>query len=219
MALLCENRTKGTVMESRISKGELTRGRILDLAEEAVLQKGFAATSIDELIAAAEITKSGFFYHFKDKAHLAKEMFQRYLEREDEIFEELEGRADELSDDPLHSTLILIKLFAEMFENIPKNHPGCLVAVYCYQHQLFNDEIRELNVASLLRWRNVYRTRLDRIIEKYPVENVDLEALSDLALTFVEGGIILSKTLDDRELLPRQMLLFRDYIRRIFSPV
>ena len=32
-------------------KGEETRARILDIAEAAVLAKGFGATSIDELIA------------------------------------------------------------------------------------------------------------------------------------------------------------------------
>ena len=56
------------------SKGEQTRKRIMDLAQDAVLQKGFAATSIDEIIAEAGITKSGFFYHFRDKNDLAKAM-------------------------------------------------------------------------------------------------------------------------------------------------
>ena len=46
-------------------RGSDTRDRLLSLAEAAVLEKGFASTSIDELIAAAGITKSGFFYHFK----------------------------------------------------------------------------------------------------------------------------------------------------------
>ena len=49
-----------------------TRARILEVAEGAVLAKGFAATSIEEIIAAVGITKSGFFYHFKDKSTLAK---------------------------------------------------------------------------------------------------------------------------------------------------
>lgn len=44
-------------------KGEETRTRILDVAEAAVLQKGFGGTSIEELIAETGITKSGFFYH------------------------------------------------------------------------------------------------------------------------------------------------------------
>jgi TetR/AcrR family transcriptional repressor of nem operon len=39
-----------------------TRARILAVAESAVLAKGFASTSIDEIVAAVGITKSGFFY-------------------------------------------------------------------------------------------------------------------------------------------------------------
>ena len=42
-------------------KGNATRERLLDAAESAILEKGFAATSIDELHAATGITKSGFF--------------------------------------------------------------------------------------------------------------------------------------------------------------
>ena len=53
-------------------KGSDTRERLLAVAEAAVLEKGFAATSIEELIAAVGITKSGFFYHFPDKGALAK---------------------------------------------------------------------------------------------------------------------------------------------------
>jgi AcrR family transcriptional regulator len=36
----------------------------MDAAEVAVLAKGFSSTSIEELIAAVGISKSGFFYHF-----------------------------------------------------------------------------------------------------------------------------------------------------------
>ena len=40
-----------TLSESLPRRGADTRERLLDLAEAAVLEKGFAATSIDELIA------------------------------------------------------------------------------------------------------------------------------------------------------------------------
>ena len=50
-----------------VSRGEQTRDRIMDVAEASVLAKGFAATSIDEILYEAGITKSGFFYHFRDK--------------------------------------------------------------------------------------------------------------------------------------------------------
>ena len=69
---------------SRRAKGEATRQRLLEIAQASVLAKGFAATSIDEVIAEAGITKSGFFYHFRDKNELARAMLQRYVEENDE---------------------------------------------------------------------------------------------------------------------------------------
>jgi AcrR family transcriptional regulator len=48
----------------RVARGEQTRDRIMNIAEASVLAKGFAATSIDEILFEAGITKSGFLYHF-----------------------------------------------------------------------------------------------------------------------------------------------------------
>ncbi len=48
----------------------------------AVLAKGFAVTSIEEIITAVGITKSGFFYHFADKGDLAKALLQRYIDHD-----------------------------------------------------------------------------------------------------------------------------------------
>src|SRR4051812_19903083 len=83
------------------TKGARTRERILDLAEDAVIHKGFAATSIEELVEAAGITKSGFFYHFRDKNDLARQLLTRYIAEDRAIFDELMARARALSDDPL----------------------------------------------------------------------------------------------------------------------
>ena len=110
------------------------RQQILDIAEQAVLEKGFNGTSIDELIAAVGISKSGFFYHFKGKSELAAALLERYIATENEIFAGIEQRASELIDDPLQRFLVGLKLLAEVFEDMPNGHPGCLVASVCY-HQ------------------------------------------------------------------------------------
>ena len=96
-------------------KGSDTRTRILELAEAAVLEKGFAATSIDELIAGVGITKSGFFYHFKDKHDLARQLVERHAAESEAFLEQMAARARELSDDPLHSFLIFLISTAVLF--------------------------------------------------------------------------------------------------------
>ena len=207
------------MLDTPIRKGRATRERILDLAESAVLAKGFAATSIDELIAAAGLTKSGFFYHFRDKADLAKALIVRYLERDAEVLDGLFRRGDELHDDPLHGFLVGLKLFAEMMANLPEVHPGCLAASFAYQDQIFNREIRDLNAAGLLAWRHRFHERFLLIAERYPPRpEVDLEALADMAASVVEGGMIVGRALRDGSILPRQVMLYRDYVRGVFAP-
>ena len=208
------------MLETPLRKGTDTRERLLALAEQAVLAKGFAATSIEELIVAAGITKSGFFYHFHDKGELAKALLLRYLAQDRVVLDNIFRRGDELNEDPLHGFLVGLKLFAEMMANLPEAHPGCLAASFCYQDHLFSQEIRALNAEGLLAWRRRFRERLDLIAARYPPRtDVDLDALADMASTLVEGGLILGRALRDVAILPKQVLLYRDFVRGIFLGV
>jgi TetR/AcrR family transcriptional repressor of nem operon len=200
-------------------KGGDTRERLLDAAESAVLAKGFAGTSIDELIAAVGITKSGFFYHFRDKGALARALLVRYVERENALFNELFRRADELNEDPLHGFLVGLRMLAETLADLPNGHPGCLVASYCYQDRLFDRDVRELNTAAVLGWRRRFRERIERIAAAYPPRlKVGLDDLADMLSVVADGGIILSKVVDDPGALPRQVMLYRDFVRLVFAP-
>lgn len=204
-------------MQEQTTKRSETRERILDAAESAVLEKGFAGTSIDELIAAVGITKSGFFYHFKDKGELAKSLLDRYIEREDRLFDDVFNRARELNEDPLHGFLVGLKMLAEIMADLPNGHPGCLVASYCYQDRLFDREVRELNTSAVLSWRKRFRVQLEKIAERYPLRiDVSIDDLADMLPVIADGGIILSKVLHDKDVLPRQVMLYREFVRAIF---
>ena len=206
------------MLENSRRKGDDTREAILTVAEAAVLAKGFSATSIDEIIAAVGITKSGFFYHFKDKGALAKGLLLRYLAQDKQVLDQIFSRADELNSDPLHGFLVALKLFAEMMANLPAAHPGCLAASFAYQDQLFNREIRTLNADGILAWRTRFRGKIVAIAERYPPKQpVDVDALADMATTLVEGGLIVGRVLQDVTVLPRQILLYRDFIRGLFA--
>ncbi|HRK64444.1 MAG TPA: TetR/AcrR family transcriptional regulator [Terricaulis sp.] len=203
-----------------LTKGEQTRERLMDIAQEAVLHKGFANTSIEEIICEAGITKSGFFYHFRDKNDLAKALMTRYLDSEWKVFDDLFKQADELSEDPLHSFLIFLKLFADVMADMPNGHPGCLVASYVYQDFLFSADVRAMTTEGHQIWRARFRERLDRIAERYPPKvEVNLDDMADLLSSVADGGIILSKSLHDPSILPRQILQYRNYIKLVFQGV
>lgn len=202
-----------------MGKGSDTRSRILDIAEEAVLAKGFDATSIDEIVAAAEITKSGFFYHFSDKNALALALIERYIEVENQLFDDLWARARELSDDPLQAGLIGLKLLAELLEDMPNGHPGCLVASAAYQDRLFNADVREANRRAVLGWRARFREIFEEILALYPPrEPVDIDALSDMVNTVVEGGLVMNRALNDPRAVVGQLMLLRTFLKNLFLP-
>ena len=200
------------------SKGERTRARIMDLAYESIVEKGFAATSIEELVEAAGITKSGFFYHFKDKNDLARELFERFLDEDKAILDTLEHRARELSDDPLQSFLIFLNIYAQMMDDMDMLHPGCMVATVTYQERMFDAEVKQMNVDYLLKMRGRFVRWLDDIVAKYPpASEIVVEDLADLLNVVVEGAIIQSKALKDPGLMGRQTRLYRQHVKMLFG--
>lgn len=201
-----------------MEKGQATRERLLDITEKSVLRKGFGATSIEEVIAEAGITKSGFLYHFSNKNALARALLLRYMTREDSLLDDVFARGRELTDDPLQGFLVGLKLLAEIMEDLPQAHPGCLVATYCYQESLFDRDVRELNRQIVLGWRERFRTLLDAIYERYePTDAVDPDALADMVSAVIEGGLVLGRATGERAILPNQLLLLRSYIKLLFQ--
>jgi len=194
-----------------------TRERLLEVAEAAVLAKGFSATSIEELIAAVGITKGGFFYHFKDKAELARALMLRYLDHDRQVLDDIFTRGDATDADPLKGFLAGLTLFADTLAQLKEAHPGCLAASFTYQDQLFDHEVRALNAEGILAWRQRFRVRFDLIAATRPPQpSIDLDALADMAATLVEGGLILGRALGDAAILPKQVLLYRDFVQAIF---
>lgn len=201
-----------------MSRGAETRQRIMDVAQVSVLAKGFDATSIDEIVANANITKSGFFYHFRDKNALAAALIDRHIEVEDQLFDDLLARARDLTDDPLQVVLIGLKLLAELIEDMPNGHPGCVVATAAYQDRLFNQDVRAANQRAVLGWRKRFREMFDDVVVAYPPrDDVNLDHLADMVTAVVEGGIVTARALGDPAVTVQQVLLLRSYVKLLFT--
>jgi AcrR family transcriptional regulator len=219
MARQLVEKTAPQVQSEPPSKGERTRQRLLDLAYDSLIRKGFAATSIEELVEAAGITKSGFFYHFKDKRDLARQLIERHSDENVAFLDGMVRRARELSDDPLHSFLIFLKFYAEAMEELVELHPGCFVATVSFQDLSFDREMRKMNSDNVLAWRALFVTWLEEIAEVHPPRGgLQAADFADAILAFTYGGMTLAKTLEDPAAISKQALLFRETIRLHFQP-
>lgn len=196
------------------------RDKLLTAAEFAILEKGVAATSIDELIAEVGITKSGFFYHFQNKSALVHALLQRHLKEEEAWFEQLFLRASRTSDDPLESFLTFLRFLTEDMQNLPNVHPGCLISACCYQERLFEGDVHDIAAENLLCWRRRFRGELAAIEAVHPLQiPVDLDALADTLTALIDGAIILSKVVREKDVLPNQVTIYSQFIRAAFNGI
>lgn len=62
-----------------MSKAAATRLHILQQAFGLVYRNGYQATSVDDIIAAAQLTKGAFFYHFKTKDDMGLAMINEVM--------------------------------------------------------------------------------------------------------------------------------------------
>lgn len=196
------------------------RDRILEVAHDAIIAKGFDATSIEEIAAAVDISRAGFFYHFPDKNALARALIERQIVEEGEMLQDMINRAAELSDDPLQQILIIMRLMAERYVEIPGGYVGCILASATYQDRLFDAEVRAANRRAILAWRDRFRPFFERVAERHPPqEPVDAGEMADMLNSIIEGGMILSRGIGDPQVLVQQVLLARQMVKLLYQPV
>lgn len=96
----------------RARYSEATKRTLVDVAQELFTTQGFAATSLDAIVAGAEVTKGAVYHHFSGKQALFEAVFDR-LERAASVTirEALEAQRD-----PWQRALAGLRAFLDVVE-------------------------------------------------------------------------------------------------------
>ncbi len=198
--------------------GAQTRERILDGAERVVLDRGLAATSIDEILTETQTSKGAFFHHFPSKNHLARALVERYAANDVAFLEEFMGRAEAASDDPAIQMVEFIRLFEDAADEMVSQQPSCLYVSYIYDRQLFEDGTNDLIVGAVRAWRERLAEKLRQAAEVHPPSvPVDPDTLADHVFATFEGAFMLTRAMSDPDLMRRQLELVRRYVALLFD--
>jgi TetR/AcrR family transcriptional regulator, transcriptional repressor for nem operon len=198
--------------------GAKTRTLIMDAAQELVLQQGFAATSIEQILARIGITKGAFFYHFNSKGDLALALVERYAALDAEHLERTLDRAERLARDPLQQVLIFVGLLQEEAQALTEPFAGCLYASYCYEAQLFDERTFGVVRAGMADWRARFSARLQAAIDRRrPRLLTTADQLSGMILAIFEGSFVLAKILAEPQFIAEQLGQYRNYLELLFA--
>lgn len=199
--------------------GSITRNKIMDAAQQLVLDVGLTGTSVEKVIDGAGVTKGTFFYHFKTKHDLAAALIERYAEEDRHHFVGFMDKAEQLARDPLQQLLIFIGLFIEMTEKLEDPFPGCLYAAYCYQSGAISKEALGQVARMMHFWRERLCYKLEAVSGLYPPRiEVSRHHVADHVLTTFEGAFILSKVMREPKLAAEQLVQCRNYLELLYSP-
>lgn len=156
-------------MNKKQLQSELTKKRIADAARLLFIQKGYKATSIEDIVEVTGSSKGNIYYHFKSKEGLFlylveewdRDWEQKWLEKESKFhttIDKLHGIAEQLVLDDLNHPLT--KAADEFFNNEEKSSDvEQRVAEMVARHLKFNEkliregmetgEFKQANVESL----------------------------------------------------------------------
>jgi AcrR family transcriptional regulator len=69
-----------TLRRPRTKPAEIRREELMDAAQALFLGKGFYATSVDEIVRAADVAKGTFYFYFKTKDDVLQALRARFVE-------------------------------------------------------------------------------------------------------------------------------------------
>jgi TetR/AcrR family transcriptional regulator, transcriptional repressor for nem operon len=198
--------------------GTATRERILDAAQRIVLERGFAATSVDAVLAEAPATKGAFFHHFPSKNDLGRALLERYATADERLLDDFMAAAEAESSDPAEQLVAFVRHFEQTADELAPAQPGCLFVSFIYESQLAGDGENDLIASSIRQWRTRLLEKLEAAAEVHPPAiAIDLPSLADQVFTTFEGGFILARAMHDHSHLRAQLAHLRHYLELLFG--
>ena len=197
--------------------GTATRERILQTAERLMIEQGYNATSLDQVIAESSSSKGAFFHHFGSKSDLGLQLVERYAAN-DLVYLDAGLTAVAGIDAPVDRLLEFVRFYEDRADDLMSEQSGCLYATVLAERELTGSEVNDLVAAATLAWRRAVAELVAAALEARGggvAEDVDPDVVADHLYTTFEGGFILCRTFDDPSAMRSQLRVFRQLLQAL----
>lgn len=197
---------------TRVPRGE-ARARLIEAARSLVRRKGFAATSVDDLCAAAGVTKGAFFHHFPSKEALGVALIDDWTQMTGVMFA---SHPYNFKDDPLDRVFAYIDLRRELLGQ-PLPEFTCVAGTTVQEAYESSPPIRAAAERSIRSGFAHVLPHLEAALKAHPVAGVTADALAQQFQVAVQGGIILAKALNSSAPAREALDQLERYLRLLFG--
>ncbi len=189
------------------------RGRLLAAAISLIRCKGYAATTVDQLCAAASVTKGAFFHHFPTKEALGVAAADQWSAHAAARF----GAASYHQEPtPLGRVLAYIDMRRELITG-PAEAFSCVAGTMAQETFLSSPAIRDACGASITSTAGLLEGDIAAAINECGVAGVDAHSLALHVQAVIQGGFILAKATGNPELARESVAHLRRYFELLFA--
>jgi AcrR family transcriptional regulator len=182
-------------VEPLTKKGRATRDRVLETATALVFEHGVAGTTLDDVRAAANVSKSQLYHYFTDKDDLVHAVIDRTI---DEVLDAQPALAD------LSSWTAIASWFDDLvtLQVARKAVGGCPIGSLAGELAETDERARRELAVGYDRWEQPLREGLEKMRAAGKLRrNADPTRLATAALAAIQGGLVLTQTRRDPEQL------------------
>ena len=197
----------------RAARGS-ARAALIAAAHKTVRKQGYAATTVDQICAAAGVTKGAFFHHFASKEALAIAAAEAWTERARPMFEMAPHNRLE---DPLDRLLGHIDFRFSMLHG-PVDGFICFIGTMVQDAYATSEPIRLACEASIAAYCNALAPDIEAAIDAYGAPpGVTAMDLARHVQSVLQGGFVLAKTTNDSAIARESVAHLRRYVLMLFG--
>ncbi len=201
------------MLKTRAERGT-ARIRLLDAAVDVIRTQGYNATTVDDLCAAAGVTKGAFFHHFHSKTALAVAAADHWSTTTGELFSSadyherstptervlgyLDFRRNLIGDDPAKFSCLVGTMTQETFATYPDIRDACGQSILAHAQRLEADIDAALTADA-------------------KADGITAASLAIHMQVVIQGAFILSKAADDPSLAVDSIDHLRRYVTTLLD--
>ena len=190
-----------------------TRDRLIHSARYLFWERGFAGTSMADLLAHADVNSGSFYHFFESKEALLREVLEGYLHA---LRPMVVDPAFAQTDEPVERIFAILAGYRGRILQTGCRY-GCPLGRLALEIDPENRPAHKLIAENFQGWITAVRECIDQIKPRLP-KNTDPEALATYVLAVMEGGVMISRSYGSVDPFDRAVKQLRQHFALLLAP-
>jgi AcrR family transcriptional regulator len=187
-----------------------TKDRLINTAMQMFWQKGYASTSVADILQAAGVNSGSLYHFFPGKQDLLLAVLARYREGIGPMLLEPAWRGES---DPIEKIFALLARYRQAIVQTDTTY-GCPIGGLALEIHEPDPPVREAIAANFAAWTDAVEECLDAAGDRLP-SGLDRKELAGFILTVMEGGVMQSRTHRDVAYFDGSVRQLRRYVDQL----